>query len=57
MAEAFDDAHRLSRGIASSLCFMSLVAEQVGGRLYIVDRVLDDQSKGTKVVLMLPKAE
>jgi signal transduction histidine kinase len=57
MAGAFDDAHTLSRGIASALCFMSLVAEQVGGRLYIVDRVLDDSSKGTKVVLILPKAE
>lgn len=57
MAEAFDDAHRLSRGIASSLCFMSLVAEQVGGRLYVVDRVLGDQTKGTKVVLILAKAE
>ena len=57
MAGAFDDAHTLSRGIASALCFMSLVAEQVGGRLYIVDRVLDDPSKGTKVVLILPKAD
>lgn len=57
MAKAFDESHSISRGIASSLCFMTLVAEQVGGGLYVVDRVLGDHTKGTKVVLMLAKAE
>ena len=54
-AEAFDPENRFSRGIASSLSFMSLIAEHIGGRMRIQDRVEGDHTKGTKIVLMLPK--
>jgi len=53
-SDVFDPEKRLARGIASKLSFMSLVVEQMGGEMRIVDRVRGDHTKGTKVVLTLP---
>ncbi len=57
MVESFDPSSRFRRGIASPLCFMSLVAEHIGGRLRIQDRVAGDPAKGTRVELLLRRAE
>jgi len=55
MAEVFEPSNRMTRGIASSLSFMALVAEHIDGRLRIEDRVQGDHTKGTKVVLLFRK--
>jgi PAS domain S-box-containing protein len=52
-AEVFAPENRFTRGIASSLCFMSLIAEHIGGRLRVEDRVPGDHTRGTKVSLLL----
>ena len=56
MIEAFDSSNRFTRGVTSPLCFMSLIAEHIGGRLRIEDRVPGDPAKGTKFVLLFPRA-
>lgn len=56
MIEAFDPSNRFTRGITTSLCFMSLIAEHIGGRLRIEDRVPGDYTKGTRFVLLFQKA-
>lgn len=55
MVEVFEPSNRMTRGIASSLSFMSLIAEHIGGRLRIEDRIQGDHTKGTKVVLLFRK--
>jgi len=54
--ETFDPEEHLTRGIASKLLFMALIAEQIGGEMRIMNRVPGDYTKGTKFVLVLPKA-
>jgi PAS domain S-box-containing protein len=49
-----DPEKRYSRGVASSLAFCSAAVIGVGGELLIEDRVPDDQSKGTRVVVRIP---
>jgi len=51
-----DPKRRFTRGVASSLSIMHLVAEQLGGIVRIEDRVPGDHTKGTKVTLILLKA-
>jgi len=51
-----DAKKRWTRGVASSLSVMALIAEQLGGRIKIEDRVPGDHTKGTKVTVMLPRA-
>jgi len=51
-----DPKRRFTRGIASSLSVIPLIAEQLGGRIRIEDRVPGDYTQGTKVVFTLPKA-
>ena len=46
---------RYTRGVASSLSIMSLIAEALGGRIAVEDRVPNDPAKGTRVVITLPK--
>ena len=48
--------NRFTRGVASALTFVSLIMEEMGGRLKIEDRVPGDYSKGTKVSLLVPSA-
>ncbi|MEW5747715.1 MAG: PAS domain S-box protein [Candidatus Thermoplasmatota archaeon] len=56
MVEVFEPENRMRRGIATSLPFLSLVAEHIGGMLRIEDRVPGDQTQGTKIVLLFRKA-
>ena len=51
-----DPQKRWTRGVASSLSVMALIAEQLGGRIRIEDRVPGDHTKGTKVTVTLPRA-
>jgi signal transduction histidine kinase len=52
-----DPEKRFTRGVASSLSIMSLVAEALGGRIRIEDRVPKDHTQGTKVTITLPRAQ
>lgn len=45
---------RFSRGVASSLTIMALIAEQLGGRIKVEDSVPGDHTKGTRVTVTLP---
>jgi len=56
-ADAFDPENRFTRGIASTLSFMALIAEHVGGRMHIEDRIPGDHSKGTRIILLLPRSD
>lgn len=56
VAEVFDQSNRFRRGIASSLPFMALVAEHIGGRLRIEDRVPGDHTMGAKIILLVQRA-
>lgn len=47
---------RFTRGVASSLTIMFLIAERIGGRIRIEDRVPGDYTQGTRVVITLPMA-
>jgi PAS domain S-box-containing protein len=49
-----DPAKRYSRGVASSLAFCSAAVIGIGGELQIEDRVPNDQSKGTRVIVWIP---
>lgn len=51
-----DPKKRFTRGIASSLSVIPLIAEQLGGKIRIEDRVPGDYSQGTKVTITLPRA-
>ncbi len=51
-----DPKRRFMRGIASSLSIMPLIAEQLGGRIRIEDRVPGDYTQGTLVIITLPRA-
>lgn len=51
-----DPKRRFTRGIASSLSVIPLIAEQLGGRIRIEDRVQGDHTQGTKVIITLPRA-
>jgi signal transduction histidine kinase len=51
-----DPKRRFTRGIASSLSVIPLIAEQLGGRIRIEDRVPGDYTQGTKVIITLPRA-
>ncbi len=51
-----DPKRRFTRGIASSLSVIPLIAEQLGGRIRIEDRVPGDHTQGTKVIVTLPRA-
>lgn len=52
-----DPKKRFTRGIASSLSVIPLIAEQLGGRIRIEDRVPGDHTQGTKVIITLPRAK
>ena len=52
-----DPEKRFTRGVASSLSIMSLIAEALGGRIRIEDRVQGDHTHGTKVTVTLPRAQ
>ena len=52
-----DPKRRFTRGIASSLSVIPLIAEQLGGRIRIEDRVPGDHTHGTRVIITLPRAE
>jgi signal transduction histidine kinase len=52
-----DPDKRFMRGVASSLSIMSLIAEALGGRIRIEDRVQGDHTHGTKVTITLPRAQ
>jgi len=52
-----DPKRRFTRGIASSLSVIPLIAEQLGGRIMIEDRVPGDHTHGTRVIITLPRAE
>lgn len=49
-----DPTKRYSRGVASSLAFCSAAVIGIGGELQIEDRVPNDQSKGTRVIVWIP---
>ena len=49
-----DPAKRYSRGVASSLAFCSAAVIGIGGELQIEDRVPNDPSKGTRVIVWIP---
>lgn len=51
-----DPKKRWIRGVASGLSVMALVAERLGGRIMVEDRVPGDYTKGTKVTVTLPRA-
>jgi signal transduction histidine kinase len=51
-----DPMKRWIRGVASGLSVMALVAERLGGRITVEDRVPGDYTKGTKVTVTLPRA-
>jgi len=51
-----DPSKRYSRGVASTLTIMSLVAEQLGGRIRVEDRVVGDYTQGARVIITLPRA-
>ena len=51
-----DPKKRWIRGVASGLSVMALVAERLGGRITVEDRVPGDYTKGTKVTVTLPRA-
>ena len=51
-----DPGKRYTRGVASSLSIMSLVAEHLGGRIKVEDRVPGDYTKGARVTIVLPRA-
>jgi signal transduction histidine kinase len=51
-----DPKKRWVRGVASGLSVMALVAERMGGRISVEDRVPGDYTKGTKVTVTLPRA-
>jgi len=51
-----DSKKRWTRGVASSLSVIALIAERLGGGIRIEDRVPGDHSKGTKVIVTLPRA-
>ena len=55
-ATSSDPGKRYSRGVASSLSIMSLVAEQLGGRVRVEDRVAGDYTQGARVTITLPRA-
>jgi len=56
LSGAFGEESRMSRGVVSNLPLMSLIAEQLGGRIKIEDRVPGDHTQGAKVVIVLPMA-
>jgi signal transduction histidine kinase len=47
----------LSRGVASSLLIYSAVVEHFGGRIWVEDRLPGDFTKGSKVMMRLPRGE
>jgi signal transduction histidine kinase len=51
-----DPGKRYTRGVASSLSIMSLVAEHLGGRIKVEDRVVGDYTQGARVTITLPRA-
>jgi len=51
-----DPEKRFTRGVASSLSIMSLIAEALGGKIRIGDRVPNDHTQGTTVTITLPRA-
>ena len=56
IANPFDTASRFARGVGSTISFMSAIAKHFGGKLWVEDRVKGTQSKGTRVVVILPAA-
>lgn len=52
----FEPGRRLVRGIAMSISFASIIIKHMGGKIKIEDRVSGDHKKGTRVILLLPKA-
>ena len=57
MTEVFDLSKASTRGVVSALSFMLLMTEQLGGQLWVGDRVPGQPDKGAKVVIMLPKSD
>ncbi len=51
-----DPGNRFTRGVASSLSIMSLIAEQMGGSIRVEDRVPGNSSKGARVMIIVPRA-
>jgi K+-sensing histidine kinase KdpD len=47
----------LSRGVASSLLIYSSVVKHFGGRIWVEDRFPGDFTKGTKIMMTLPRGE
>jgi signal transduction histidine kinase len=54
MTNPFDASQRFSRGVGSTISFMSAITKHFGGRLWIEDRVPGTPAKGTRVVVALP---
>lgn len=54
IANPFDTSSRFARGVGSTISFMSAIAKHFGGKLWVEDRVQGTQSKGTRVVVILP---
>ena len=57
IANPFDGSQRFSRGVGSTISFMSAITKHFGGKLWIEDRVPGTQANGTRVVVTLPSAE
>jgi len=54
IANPFDASSRFARGVGSTISFMAAIAKHFGGKLWVEDRVQGAQSKGTRVVVILP---
>jgi signal transduction histidine kinase len=54
IANPFDATQRFSRGVGSTISFMSAIAKHFGGNLMILDRIPGDHTKGTRVIVHLP---
>lgn len=52
-----DPDRRFTRGVISGISVMSLMTEQLGGSITIGDRVPGDHTQGTKVVIVIPRAQ
>ncbi len=52
-----NESQRLMRGIYSSIPFCISLLKCIGGELQIHDRIPNEQKKGTKIVVKLPRGE
>ncbi len=53
--DSIEGAATMTRGVATTLTFLGLMVERLGGRMRIEDRVAGDHGQGTKVVMRLPR--